>query len=517
MSQDPEDEVPAEELLVHGRAKRATAGNRMHFLMQHLEDEDVRNDLLQEDETDQIDYQLSDTEDVAFGSSDDSDDEGPPREGQDEDLQGEKELQKAERQEARKKKRKAADFANMPLNPLMKRQRLAATNSLLAPRPRKKSERISWLPTLDDAPTRQSRRRQTVANKEQTEAKLKESQKRSEKAHELIKIAAEKKAASAVPALTQEDRMKRALKVEKENSRTLNRWEKAEEERQLAQQRRLEALRDRQLEGPVFRYWSGSVMWEGEKIKVKRVHQPRIEAVIETKPNPPVEKSSTETLPQTTATEGDKTPTANDSQEIKSAHESEDQQPEDTVMVDATNEPTPAGVPSQEEKGPLNTAKDEGTSPKATSETAETTELAITGVDEANVPEASKETATEQDPAENSTAEEKPSELEQAQPTSGPGAKPQSFLDGIQYWASQSPEATAQKNKASASQTPAPAPASEGQTAETAPVQTQSTKPETADRPPPAAVMDPANPPTTLDPTLQPTDPTQQTLSLIHI
>ena len=116
MSQDPEDEVPAEELLVHGRAKRATAGNRMHFLMQHLEDEDVRNDLLQEDETDQIDYQLSDTEDVAFGSSDDSDDEGPPREGQDEDLQGEKELQKAERQEARKKKRKAADFANMPLS-----------------------------------------------------------------------------------------------------------------------------------------------------------------------------------------------------------------------------------------------------------------------------------------------------------------------------------------------------------------------------------------------------------------
>ncbi|KAG9805914.1 YL1-domain-containing protein, partial [Aureobasidium melanogenum] len=290
MSQDPEDELPAEELLVHGRAKRATAGNRMHFLMQHLEDEDVRNDLLQEDETDQVDYQLSDAEDVAFGSSDDSDDEG-----QDEELQGEKELQKAERQEARKKKRKANDFANMPLNPLMKRQRLAATNSLLAPRPRKKSERISWLPTLDDAPTRQSRRRQTVANKEQTEAKLKESQKRSEKAHELMKIAAEKKAASAMPALTQEDRMKRALKVEKENSRTLNRWEKAEEERQLAQQRRLEALRDRQLEGPVFRYWSGSVMWEGEKIKVKRVHQPRVEAVVESKSNPVPEAPSTET------------------------------------------------------------------------------------------------------------------------------------------------------------------------------------------------------------------------------
>ncbi|CAD0099137.1 unnamed protein product [Aureobasidium mustum] len=285
MSQDPEDELPAEELLVHGRAKRATAGNRMHFLMQHLEDEDVRNDLLQEDETDQVDYQLSDTED----------------------------LQKAERQQARKKKRKANDFANMPLNPLMKRQRLAATNSLLAP-----------------------------------QAKLKESQKRSEKAHELMKIAAEKKAASAMPALTQEDRMKRALKVEKENSRTLNRWEKAEEERQLAQQRRLEALRDRQLDGPVFRYWSGSVMWEGEKIKIKRVHQPRVEVVVESKPKPVPEVPSTETPPQHTAVEADKTPILKNPPEVRSAPEQGVQQIEDAPTVDSTAEPIPAATSDQE-------------------------------------------------------------------------------------------------------------------------------------------------------------------------
>ena len=150
----------------------------MHFLMQHLDDEDVRNDLLAEDETDQQDYQLSDTEDVAFGSSDESDD---ANEGQDDDLTGEKELQKQERADARKKKRKAHDFVKV--QPMQKRQRVGGTNLLLAPRPRKKSERISWLPTLDDAPTRQSLRRQTVANKEQTEAKLKESQKRSVKSH----------------------------------------------------------------------------------------------------------------------------------------------------------------------------------------------------------------------------------------------------------------------------------------------------------------------------------------------
>ncbi|KAI4740258.1 YL1-domain-containing protein [Aureobasidium sp. EXF-12298] len=507
MSQEPENELPTEELLVHGRAKRATAGNRMHFLMQHLEDEDVRNDLLQEDETDQIDYQLSDTEDVAFESSDDSDDEGPPRDGQDEDLQGEKELQKAERQEARKKKRKANDFTNMPLNPLMKRQRLAATNSLLAPRPRKKSERISWLPTLDDAPTRQSRRRQTVANKEQTEAKLKESQKRSEKAHELIKIAAEKKAASAVPALTQEDRMKRALKVEKENSRTLNRWEKAEEERQLAQQRRLEALRDRQLEGPVFRYWSGSVMWEGEKIKVKRVHQPRIEAVVETKPNPPAEKPATETLPQSTVTDADKTPTSNEPQEAKTAHEPGAQQTEDTAMVDATDEPTLVGILDQESKEASTTEKDEGMSPKATGEPTENTDSAVVETAEANTSNLSKETGIEQNSTEN-TAEQKPSEPDQAS-ASASEQKSQSFLDGIHFWASQSPEATAQKNRNSVSQTPAPAPAAESQTAEAAPAQTQPSQPSTADQPP-AATIDPAKPPTTLDPTLQSADPTQQ-------
>ncbi|KAG9652128.1 YL1-domain-containing protein, partial [Aureobasidium melanogenum] len=517
MSQDLEDELPTEELLVHGRAKRATAGNRMHFLMQHLEDEDVRNDLLQEDETDQVDYQLSDAEDVAFGSSDDSDDEG-----HDEELQGEKELQKAERQEARKKKRKANDFANMPLNPLMKRQRLAATNSLLAPRPRKKSERISWLPTLDDAPTRQSRRRQTVANKEQTEAKLKESQKRSEKAHELMKIAAEKKAASAMPALTQEDRMKRALKVEKENSRTLNRWEKAEEERQLAQQRRLEALRDRQLEGPVFRYWSGSVMWEGEKIKVKRVHQPRLEAVVESKPNPVPEAPSTETPPQPATAEADKTSTSNNPQEVKSAPEPGAQQTEDTPMVDSTAEPIPGAMPDQQVKEPAITDRDEGISPKATIQSEEATIPAAivdaeTSTATANTPTAADETAIQSKPIKDNTSEQKPAEPHTAQPDAVVEQKSPSFLDGIHYWASQSPEATAQKDKTSSLQSLTPVPAPEGQTGETAPVQTQPTQSNVADQPHPAAVTDSTTPNIAQNNTLQPAESTQQSSTPFNV
>ncbi|KAI5200006.1 YL1-domain-containing protein [Aureobasidium subglaciale] len=509
MSQEPENEIPSEELLVHGRAKRATAGNRMQFLMQHLEDEDVRNDLLAEDETDQLDYQLSDAEDVAFGSSDDSDDEGPPREGQDEDLQGEKELQKAERVEARKKKRKAHDFANMPLNPLMKRQRLAASNSLLAPRPRKKSERISWLPTLDDAPTRQSRRRQTVANKEQTEAKLKESQKRSEKAHELMKIAAEKKAAAAVPALTQEDRMKRALKVEKENSRTLNRWEKAEEERQLAQQQRLEALRDRQLEGPVFRYWSGSVMWEGEKIKVKRVHQPRVEAVVESKPKPVAEVPSTETPTQPIANEADERPNPTNPQDVKSTDESGGQPTEDTLMVDATTEPPIAA--DQASKNIPTTERDREISPKAALETTEQTAPAVVEGNETSLDKLShdKETETEKKPLGDKSVEEKPSEQSSARPTPAPEQKSPSFLDGIHYWASQSPEATAQKNKTPSSQTPVPASAPQSEAQEPASVPLQTEQVVVADQPGQEATTDTSQPSTLQPPTSRPVDATQ--------
>ncbi|KAI5207123.1 YL1-domain-containing protein [Aureobasidium subglaciale] len=503
MSQDAENDVPSEELLVHGRAKRATAGNRMHFLMQHLEDEDVRNDLLAEDETDQLDYQLSDAEDVAFGSSDDSDDEGPPRQGQDEDLQGEKELQKAERVEARKKKRKAHDFANMPLNPLMKRQRLAATNSLLAPRPRKKSERISWLPTLDDAPTRQSRRRQTVANKEQTEAKLKESQKRSEKAHELMKIAAEKKAAAAVPTLTQEDRMKRALKVEKENSRTLNRWEKAEEERQLAQQRRLEALRDRQLEGPVFRYWSGSVIWEGEKIKVKRVHQPRVEAVVESKPKPAAEVPSTETPSQAPGNETDGTPNPTNPQDVKSADKSGGQQTKDTPTIDATTEVTSA--PDHAMKDMPTAEKDQEISPKITLETTEQTTPAVMDSNESPTDNPSEDKEVEEKPREDKAVEEEPSEQSSARPTPAPEQKSPSFLDGIHYWASQSPEATAQKNKTLSSQ-----PASQPQTQEPASVQPQPEQAAVADQSAQGATTSPSQTSTEQQPTTQPADATQQ-------
>lgn len=459
-------DLPPEETLVHGRAKRTTAGNRLSYLLQHLEDEDVRNDLLAEDETDQLDYEASDDGgDVALESSDESDDEGPPKEGEQEELQGEKELQKSERVEARKKKRKAHDFTNISL--VRKKVKLVedapatpTDSPSIAPRPRKKSERLSWLPTAEDAPTRQSMRGQTVANREVTEAKLVESQKRSEKAHELLKIAAERKAARAGPVLTQADRMAKALKVEKENARSLNRWEKSEEERQLAQRRKLEALRNRKLEGPVIRYWSGSVVWEGDKIKVKRVHKPKVEDVeepskkppeLETKPStsteqPPIVGPTQETSSEdtTTGVNGVNEPSKPIVTDSKST---DDATAKDTLSTTIATGPEPPDRPAQE----LDEASKPEDPMEVDSPTQSNTVTAHSNNDvqpgesesiaqqesSSNMPEGGQKSKVQVDLGESTS--QPAVEKDKAEATISAGQVSASFLDGIHYWASQSP------------------------------------------------------------------------------
>ncbi|GAB7356876.1 hypothetical protein MBLNU459_g7742t1 [Dothideomycetes sp. NU459] len=465
-NQHSDGELAPEETLVHGRAKRSTAGNRLSYLLQHLEDEDVRNDLLAEDETDQLDYEASDDGgDVALESSDDSDDDGPPKEGEQEELQGEKELQKQERVEARRKKRKAQDFANIPL--VRKKARIADDVSATTPsdasaapaRPRKKSERLSWLPTAEDAPTRQSMRGQTVANREVTEAKLVESQKRSEKAHELLKIAAERKAARAGPVLTQADRMAKALKVEKENARSLNRWEKSEEERQLAQRLKLEALRNRKLEGPVIRYWSGSVIWEGDKIKVKRVHKPKIEVVEEPTEIP----SESEVKAETRAEPPSETSIAQDNAsgtELTGAEETfehigaDRQGADQSVVTDLPHVSTDAAsVPLKQSSSTTNTKSmsDRQRATPPAQRKAETVQD-----DNVEAPSVTANILSEKTTSEEGLADSKShDEMEVDSSTRGvlvkednvhavhgpesASAKTPNLLDGIHYWASQSP------------------------------------------------------------------------------
>lgn len=267
-SESSSDESEPRESLVAGRAKRITAGNRLSHLLQHLDDEDIKADLLAEDEDDQQDYSASDVDgDVDMGSSSDDDDDDNDETST---LAGEKELKRQERQESNKK-RKARDLVR--IQPMSKR----AKTSLIAPQPATASsgndahkprthktvvERATALQMSDYGPVRQSARSQTMANAKVTEAKLKDHYKRAVKAQELMKLAAEKKAVDARPALTQADRMARALQIEQENSQSLNHWEFHEHERQRLQREKLEAMRNRKISGPFVRHWSGPVLWK---------------------------------------------------------------------------------------------------------------------------------------------------------------------------------------------------------------------------------------------------------------
>jgi len=82
--------------------------------------------------------------------------------------------------------------------------------------------------------------------------------------------------------------MARALKIEKQNARSLNRWEESEQERLQMQREKLEAMRNRKLEGPVIRYWSGAVTWQWREgpdgpvyVKLKYKQQPKVQEVDE--------------------------------------------------------------------------------------------------------------------------------------------------------------------------------------------------------------------------------------------
>ncbi|KAI7084912.1 hypothetical protein KC356_g6335 [Hortaea werneckii] len=262
--------------LVATRSKRSTAGNRYASLLANLDDEEVQKQLLVEDEDDVGEYEGSDRddEDEALESSSEEDDAGPPKEG-DEDFEGEKALKKEERAEIRKK-RKAQD-AKLKLPAWQKKsKKVKLADDVKAEdgatsKPKKKSERANWLPTDADAPKRQSGRALAVANRESTHANLKQSYERSEKQRKVMKDAAERVQLKKRRELSQEQRMEMCSKIAKQTDKEFGRWEREEEERQKARDEQLAAKRKRGVEGPFVRHWTGSVMWEGDKIKIKRM------------------------------------------------------------------------------------------------------------------------------------------------------------------------------------------------------------------------------------------------------
>lgn len=251
------------EWLATGREKRSTAGNRLSTLMQQEGEDDDLELLFAEDEDD-VGFEVSDEDgsDVQMDSSDDDEDQGPAA-GAD-DLEGEKELQRQARAE-KTKKRKANDHIPAPFRKKVKIE--PAARDAPPVRPKKKSERTSWIPTAAEAPIRASDRRTTKKSKEQLYLQMLDREKKRLRQLANMEKAAKRKGADKPKELTQEDRLAEAARVEKRNAKSLNRWEEAEKLREEEQRARLAALNNRKMDGPVLTWWSGVTEWVGGRLK----------------------------------------------------------------------------------------------------------------------------------------------------------------------------------------------------------------------------------------------------------
>ncbi|CAG8901594.1 unnamed protein product [Penicillium egyptiacum] len=266
MEEDPSSGLPSEEeempveSLVRGRAKRSTAGLHMSALLEAAADDDLALLFEEvEDDNEFADVADPDVEDELLESSDEDEDQGPNAQN---DYEGEQKLQKDER----KKRRAQNDLRFQTLRKRVKIDPTAPSAMAAAPRPKKKSERISWIPTVEDGPTRQSSRRQTMVNKELTHARLKDSQEKRVRIIATMKEAEKRKAHLKPKEMTQEDHLAEAARVERLNSKSLNRWELSEKRKADERRARIEALQNRRLDGPVISYWSGVATWTNGRL-----------------------------------------------------------------------------------------------------------------------------------------------------------------------------------------------------------------------------------------------------------
>ncbi|KAF7555234.1 hypothetical protein G7046_g6608 [Stylonectria norvegica] len=264
---DSDDNVNANtrqvEWLATARQRRSTAGNRMKSMLANEDPDSDLELLFAEDENDQGFTDVDDDgSDVHMDSSSDDEDDAHAAD----DLEGEKELEKqAKQRRAAQRKRKATDAIPAKFR---KKVRIDPTTPAApampaapAPRPKKKSERASWLPSAADLPTRASSRQTTRLSKEQLHQQMVEREaKRLKQLAQMQKKAARLEALKKPP-MTQEERLREAAIVEKRNSKSLNRWEVAEKQREEERRAKLAALNERTLKGPVITFWSGVSEW----------------------------------------------------------------------------------------------------------------------------------------------------------------------------------------------------------------------------------------------------------------
>lgn len=383
---DSDSDAPSNkktEWLATSRAKRATAGNRMKSMLAAEEPDDDLELLFAEDEDDQgFTDAGEDAGDEHMDSSSDDDEENNAGD----DMEGEKELEKqAKEKKAAARKRKANDAIPAKFRKKVRIDPTASsatstpatpTSTAPAPRPKKKSERASWLPSISDMPTRASSRQTTRLSKEQLHAQMEEREAKRLKQLEYMQKKAARLEASKKPPMTQEERLREAEIVEKRNSKSLNRWELAEKQREEERRAKLAALNQRTLKGPVITFWSGTREWNDtnagkyvimeEKPKKKRA--PKEKA---TDKADKAEKTAEPTLPADgqPSTESKKVDIKTDGREgtnpKEGAPETTDQPMQDAPPIQPTkDEPAKEPQPEAQADSPMKGAEP----PKATAE-----------------------------------------------------------------------------------------------------------------------------------------------------
>ena len=289
---DPSTEPKSVEWLATSRTKRSTAGNRMKSMLAQEEPDSDLELLFAEDDDD-----AGFTADEAAGSdehmdSDSDSDDGGNANGAADDLAGEKELDRERRE---KRKRGAKDVVPARFR---KKVRISVAkgvdggtagdsttpaSDIPAPRPKKKSERTSWLPSPADIPVRASSRTTTLLSKEQLHAQMQEREARRLQQLKRMKKKAEQNAATQKRPMTQAERLREAAAMEKHNSKTLSRWEESEKRREEERLRKIRELGSRTLRGPVVTFWSGRGLWGDGRFGGGT-------GVVEEKPKPPKAK-----------------------------------------------------------------------------------------------------------------------------------------------------------------------------------------------------------------------------------
>lgn len=285
------DSEPSVELLVTSRTKRAGAGNRIQKLIEQEEDElaEYFNKNAEDIASDEdVDFEGDENEaasDAELDTSSDEEDQGPSK--ADDDLEGEKQLQKQERAEKLRKRKAGAGPGFKPAGAMRKKTKIDPSSIIAtqpttpAPKPKKKSERVSWIPTTDEGPVRSSSRKQTVQNKETIHQRMAEKEKQRIKQMKHMEDAERKRQAAKAPPMTQAERMAEAARIERKNAKSLNRWEESERKRAEAQKAKLDALHNRQLQGPVIAWWSGLSRWVNGKLsqvgvrEIREVEEPK--------------------------------------------------------------------------------------------------------------------------------------------------------------------------------------------------------------------------------------------------